>query len=235
MKTRQTLVLGIAAWLVAGCSGGVTVLPAGPPAADGGSPQDSGAPPTDGGAPGSDSGAPSVDSGPWSPICPVDIPTAGTPCAPSEVNCEYGDSAEPVCNTIAQCLLSPPQWLIAAPDPRCPLPPPTNSPGCPASYAEVMAGSPCSDGGSGYGECWYPDGQCDCNLDLTLHSRTWSCMPQPAGCPASPPRIGTACSAAGILCTYYGCQVSGTQAQCENGVWQGGPGGCAQPGAQGSP
>jgi hypothetical protein len=87
MKALETMAFGIAAWLVAGCSGGVTVLPAGPPGADGGSPQDSGVPATDGGAPGSDSGAPGVDSGPWSPVCPVDIPTAGTPCAPSELNC----------------------------------------------------------------------------------------------------------------------------------------------------
>jgi hypothetical protein len=234
MKRLDTMGFVMGAWIVAGCSGGGAILPGGEPAPDGGSHDSAGA--TDVGAPFADGGMPTMDGGPWSPLCPAEVPASGTPCPTNDLTCEYGDSAEPVCNTIAQCLSSPLAWTLETPDPKCPYPAPTNSPGCPASYAEVAAGAACSSGGGpGFGECWYPDGQCDCNLDLTLHSRTWSCVPQPAACPASPPRIGAPCGAAGIACNYFSCQLAGIQVECQDGVWFGGPGGCAQANAGGSP
>src|ERR1700722_2839756 len=60
----------------------------------------------DGGDGATDSGVDTSDA-PWSPLCPKEVPVDGSACTASELTCEYGDSPEPACNTIAQCLLDP--------------------------------------------------------------------------------------------------------------------------------
>jgi hypothetical protein len=224
VRMRRGLVL-----MVGAMAGGVGLaLGCGGSNAGVGGNNDSGAPARDG--QGSvDAGDAGVSDAPWSPVCPVDVPPDGAACSVSTLTCEYGDSSEPVCNTFAQCLLEPPRFLVSPPAPNCPLPPPQNSPGCPASYADIEGGGPCSNSATSGGECWYPDGQCDCIAGPTGTGETWTCMPQPAACPATPPRMGAPCSSPGIACNYYSCQIAGAAALCLNGVWHGGPGGCLVP------
>jgi hypothetical protein len=50
----------------------------------------------------------------------------------------------------------------------------------------------------------------------------WSCAgpPSTAGCPPIAPNQGTACSTAGLMCTYgFPCGGSGTTAVCKDGLW----------------
>lgn len=166
---------------------------------------------------------------PWSPICPIGVPDADTPCSVLNLRCEYGDSPQPDCNTIAYCALAPLRFMVGGPDKQCPLPVPTNPAACAGSYGAISTGTACAGSGVTIGtECRYPEGTCLCGL--APDNGKWRCTPQPSGCPASAPRFGTACSPEGVQCDYHGCTRGGATAFCQHGVWNGGGGGCLLPG-----
>jgi hypothetical protein len=170
---------------------------------------------------------------PWSPLCPADVPEGGTPCTLVNLRCEYGTSTQPACNTIAYCELSPLRFTLTGPDPRCPLPAPTNPAPCPATYGAIAGGTSCAGSGLSIGNaCAYPDGACTCGqLGSNLGPPHWACTPQPSACPATPPRFGSPCSSDGLRCDYHACDPAGALAFCANGVWNGGAGGCAVAGS----
>jgi hypothetical protein len=174
---------------------------------------------SDGTSGSSDAGA---DIGALTNICPSEVPKDGDPCSIVNLRCEYGSSLVAECNTIAYCYLKPLRFMVTSPAAACPLSPPTNSAACPATYAQIPQGSACS----ATVDCVYPEGQCDCGLSQA-ESDGWKCQAQPAGCPALPPRFGSACSPSDLQCNYFSCEPSGAYAFCSDGVWNGGPGGCA--------
>lgn len=209
--------------LALGCTG--EVFSGGNPGADGGPGVDA--------APGSDSG-PTPDAGPGpdgsSGLCPASVPAMGSACSVADLQCEYGTSFYPGCDTVVQC--SGGVWSGGVVGTYCPGPNPS---GCPSSL-QAAVGQLC---GSNQASCDYPDGQCTCGnlfgppvyVDGGPTNQTWSCFQPTAGCPLPRPRLGSACTG-NASCEYQSCAFS---EQCVNGAWAGFPEGCAQAGGLGGP
>lgn len=163
-----------------------------------------------------------ADASPWSPDCPTDPPTAGTPCTQPQLQCEYGDAWWSVsCDVVMECQGG--QWGNARPSfEPCSAQPGPNSSQCAATFADVPRGSSCSPAGF---TCRYPQGQCSCQLPLggpvliDGGSASWGCLPG-TGCPYPRLRLGVACSSDGKFCTYEACSYGQS---CQGGVWQAQP------------
>src|SRR5450631_221635 len=146
--------------------------------------------------------------------CPPTLPTYGTPCTErgSAALCEYGDDPWYGCNTVAYCDAQGGWYTVASSDPDCPT---TLSSGCPASFAEATSSGQSACASAPYGQmtCRYPEGNCRCTVGgLTCTA------PAAAGCPATRPQVGTACSAP---CTTWGSGVcDGQSMKCLCGTWQ---------------
>jgi hypothetical protein len=92
-------------------------------------------------------------------------------------------------------------------------------PGCPASSSAVPVGQACSPQMT----CGYGDTVCYCYVDHTGAPQIWGCFPGQTGCPYPRPRVGSACSQAGLQCDYSSC---GDSIACTGGLWTVGNGGC---------
>jgi len=117
----------------------------------------------------------------------------------------------PVCIPPADCAEAG-----AEPDAASDATPPLYA-GCPATYESVPMQQQCAQDGL---TCSYPQGLCYCTngQPAALHPY-WQCFPPPAaGCPQSPPDVGTSCTQAGLVCDYGYC--TGPYLRCTSGSWQ---------------
>ncbi len=194
--------------------------------------------------PGDDAGtdsAPTLDSGPLldgpvpdSPIehgpCPSSAPPPGTQCTLPDLECEYGSSIYPGCDTIAQCTSGAWQQQELT---FCP---PSNSADCPPSMAAAN-GSSCQPGPYGSLSCFYPNGGCYCGSlggpipiepDGGYPPQTWQCDDPGPQCPLPRPRLGTTCGDEGLNCQYLECAFAQS---CTGGIWVPEPEGCAVAGS----
>jgi hypothetical protein len=76
----------------------------------------------------------------------------------------------------------------------------------------------CSHAGQ---QCSYPEGDCYCaqTAPPTATYPVWQCFTPAAGCPQSPPGVGSSCSQTGLVCDYGAC-VGGGAVVCTSGSWQ---------------
>jgi hypothetical protein len=154
--------------------------------------------------------------------CPTDLPADGAGCPSSGLECEYGTSGDLRCNTVATCASQ--KWSVRNPGRRaCP----ENGPACPATRTAITPGTMC---GSDRLECRYPSGDCVCRQDCGPRYPverpcdantpfTWMCATVAPGCPPVRPRLGEACSTAGLECSYAEDPCVQPNYKCENGSW----------------
>ncbi|HLK92765.1 MAG TPA: hypothetical protein VKZ18_22925 [Polyangia bacterium] len=146
--------------------------------------------------------------------CPPVEPANGAPCLArgDAWYCEYGDDPNLACDMVATCDPTTGWFVQSLGSGYCPS---TLSAGCPASYAEAIAGgsTPCTPGATQFA-CWYPEGYCGCSEQGTV-----TCSPPAAaGCPSVRPRAGSAC---GAPCTVWGRGAcDGESMKCVCGTWQ---------------
>jgi hypothetical protein len=139
----------------------------------------------------------------------------GGKCSPSGIECEYGESPAPACNTFYRCggaVTTGPGWsLLSSPADggECP------TVGCPGSYDDIESGSVCTKDNAA---CSYSsDGICLCSPS-TSSLYEWACVAATAECPVPRPRVGTPCSAPGTVCDYDECS-GGIALECTGGIW----------------
>jgi hypothetical protein len=169
------------------------------------------------------------DGGGLVPGCTVSAPSSGGACSPQGLECEYGTDPNLECETIARCDAA--GWSITPPaSSGCPTPAPGAS--CPASYSVVPQDATCTTATS----CAYPQGTCSCEVYCgpqypTGHMceagtpMTWQCTGATTqGCPSSRPRVGSACTDAGLQCNYGDCNSIGVV--CQSGTWHTQQNGC---------
>lgn len=128
---------------------------------------------------------------PDSLVCPAEPPLAGQPCTKA-ARCEYSDDLRIDCRHVLDCAgAAPCEWVEV-------------NPGC----ADI---SPCASGVVQDASCQVPKEVCSASSDsycyckeVTYQNNRWKCFPykQPAGCPATPPRLGQACSPQKACCEY---------------------------------
>ena len=88
---------------------------------------------------------------------------------------------------------------------------------CPSSYAAVPMNQQCAHDGQ---HCSYPEGQCYCaKTQPATATPLWQCFTPAAGCPQSPPGVGTSCSQASLVCDYGACTGGGAFV-CASGSWR---------------
>ena len=204
-----------------------------------GSAEDAGdAAPTEDASPISDA-SPAPDASPADAStgpCPASLPAKGTACTAPDVECEYGQSEYPGCDTIVQCTSGTWQsWQQGAS--FCPS---ANGADCPPSLS-AASGSSCELGAGHASSCFYPTGGCYCGslggptpieVDGAVLPQKWHCDNPGPTCPFPRPRLGSACSAEGQDCNYLECAFDEL---CTGGVWTGQPEGCAVAGIVGGP
>jgi hypothetical protein len=149
------------------------------------------------------------------------MPAMGDSCSREALECEYGSSAVPACDTVATCTKA--RWTLQAPAPgdECPS---TRSSKCPASFAAASLALHCDSLGM---ICDYPTGRCACTdgagpvpLDASAAAR-WHCQQPGANCPKPRPLLGSVCSSDGLSCDYGTCTVpEGSGEACADGLWQ---------------
>jgi hypothetical protein len=223
MHTRRPMRrIALLAGLVVGCGGAVALPGSGGP----------------GGAASSDAGAgedasspdPLEPHGALGPDCPPTVPVAGTSCANTAAECEYGNNRDPECNTIMVCSNPSRTWSLL--DRTCTDPAPGLGPGCPATLSAVTVGGGCATTGL---VCDYPEARCGCELPPSgpdgppsptpppPPSPHWACSVAPTdpGCPIDRPRIGSLCNfQGGGGCAYGVCDVPGSDLySCVFGYW----------------
>jgi hypothetical protein len=201
MKLRSTcmwVVIAGATLALVGCGG--TTFTSG---LDGGTNDDAAGTPDGGVNPDSSTG----------PSCPPTAPTSGGACPSVGFECEYGQNANPSCNTIAQCTAT--GWMYTG-NTLCPVGT------CPASYAVASMGDTCMPQGL---ICGYPEGTCSCGfgfggpIRLDAGGPHWVCQQTSPGCPSPRPDIGSACTPEGQMCDYGAC-AGGVALDCSGGVWR---------------
>jgi hypothetical protein len=212
------------------CSGAVAPVGDGP--GDGGSRGDDGGSHDAGGdGPTQVQDAPPGDAPGDDGACPATAPALGTACQVESLQCEYGASFYPGCDTIVQC--SGGTWQHSLIADNCPGP---NAASCPATMA-AAAGQICQPDTSGPRSCFYPTGGCYCgtlggpipeNPDGSVPATMWQCDGVQPPCEYPRPRLGAPCGQAGLSCGYLECDFAQT---CEDGVWTGQEEGCAAAGA----
>jgi hypothetical protein len=205
-----------------GCSGDVFSSRGGEDAGDAAPTED--ASPTSDGSPAPDASPSDASTGP----CPASLPARGTGCTASNLECEYGQSEYPGCDTIVQCTSG--TWQSWQPGVSfCPSP---NGADCPASISAAN-GSSCELGPGHPVSCFYSTGGCYCGslggpvpieVDGATVPQKWQCDDPGPKCPLPRPRLGSACSAEGQDCNYLQCAFDEI---CTGGLWTGQPEGCA--------
>ncbi len=166
-----------------------------------------------GGATASGSGSGS-SSGGASAACPTNAPTRGAACTTAGLQCEYGSSPRPSCDIVARCTSG--VWAIAQP---------TGDGGsaCVAGPCPATSPSPASACAPQGLSCFYSPYWCNCAVRPSPTGNSsvvdWSCTPLGPGCPASRPRLGTACTQPELTCDYGVCSGS-TEEVCTRGIWQ---------------
>ena len=177
---------------------------------------------TGGGGAGSSAGAvgTGVGGATVSP-CPGQPPVDGAPCMQAGLSCGWGDDPPgDVCGTQAICVASTSRWSVTLPNATfCT---PLQAIGaCPTDTTSA----PCTMDTT----CTKPDGNaCRCTncrptdpLCGGPNPPMWYC-PTPvttAGCPASPPNFGTACTAEGVECGYFFFECGVPDRVCTHGIW----------------
>ena len=143
-------------------------------------------------------------------VCPASPPSGGGACPMVGLECEYGSDPNLACNDVVTCTSS--GWSFPTPGVMCP----TGT--CPATYAAVPQGKACSPQGL---DCAYAEGECNCadTLPVSQQGPVWQCVTPPQGCPEPRPRLGSACSQAGLSCDYGAC-TGGIALVCTDGYWQ---------------
>jgi hypothetical protein len=169
-------------------------------------------------AAGTPDGAPGPDAPGPGPQCPPSVPPSGGACPAVGLECEYGTSANPSCDTVAECTSGGWQYAGTA----CPVGV------CPESYSVASMGGGCTPQGL---ECGYLQGTCSCTYGfggpilLDGGGPRWICMPLSPGCPSPRPDLGTACTQEGETCDYGAC-TGGVVLDCSGGAWKRGVQAC---------
>jgi hypothetical protein len=153
--------------------------------------------------------------------CPQSPPANGSPCSrPGGLQCEYGNDWDSECNTLADCYTPQATWDVRLPSTipgQCPTPA-TGGANCPATLAQAQAAGACATSLAGT-ICQYPEGLCDCYMPETGTDTSWFCQSgNSAMCPATRPRIGSACAVGDVDCQYQICGRGG-RVLCRGGVW----------------
>ncbi|HVV87478.1 MAG TPA: hypothetical protein VHE35_30760 [Kofleriaceae bacterium] len=108
-----------------------------------------------------------------------------------------------------------------------------NGASCPAAYAQIHVGEPCTDTRA---TCAFAEGRCWCapgsycggvaptpEILAALEKPRWQCQPvRTDGCPETPPT--GACSEPGKACSYGDCCIDSYA--CQGGTWTRTGGGC---------
>jgi hypothetical protein len=144
--------------------------------------------------------------------CPLSAPKSATPCTIAALECEYGESFDPRCNTIARC--DGKQWTIVAPS-SCPS---VAKDACPSSPFGPERGHPCPVEGA---ICAYSDGMCDCQREGDAGTdAVWVCAT--FTCKGPRARLGCACTGA-LSCQHGGCTgdvAHGVDVACNGSFWR---------------
>jgi hypothetical protein len=138
------------------------------------------------------------------------------------LNCEYGASNDPLCNTTYEC--NGTTWNKGYDGSQCGFTG-TNPPGCPATYAEAAQHGTCASNLL----CEYPEGRCECVLGCggppppPDAGMAWICTQTSAGCPSprGDAKLGAACTTPGLSCSYGACCSGANQTCSDAGYWQG--------------
>ncbi|MGH7438386.1 MAG: hypothetical protein ACRENE_22100, partial [Polyangiaceae bacterium] len=97
--------------------------------------------------------------------------------------------------------------------------------GCPSSVETAADAGSCPTAGLG---CYFGAGTCSCMLNDA--GSAWKCTKLAPGCPATRPRLGSACDLAGPSQCTYGSLKCATplsevlrcyRTSCDAGIWQG--------------
>jgi hypothetical protein len=212
MRAMTAMILGaalIASGACAACGGRSEADLGG----DGGAGSDSGT--VDGGA-GSDGGG-GGDAG--SAACPSAPPFGGSACSRVGLECEWGTSADPYCNTLMTCTSG--GWVSKnGGGGACAVTPDAGA--CAPTYASVPRGQTCGAEGA---SCSYTEGACYCTMGFggpqppPGTQATWRCRDAVPGCPEPRPRIGTACAPNAKRCDYGSCLTGGVMLVCNDATW----------------
>lgn len=158
-----------------------------------------------------------VDAG--RPGCPSTPPFNGSACPRVGLECEWGPSRDPYCNTLMQCTGG--GWVSKnGGGGACAVTPDAGA--CPPTYASVPRGQACGAEGA---SCSYAEGACYCITNIggpqppPGTAATWHCRDAAPGCPEPRPRIGTACAPDAKQCDYGSCISGGVMLVCESGTW----------------
>jgi hypothetical protein len=150
--------------------------------------------------------------------CPPIAPKGAMPCGVSNLECEYGDSFDPRCNTVARCVSG--AWKIIDPSGLCPAPNPATDQ-CPSSPFGPERGHVCPVEGA---ICAYSDGVCDCQRasgsDAGGTEPVWACAT--FTCKGPRARLGCNCTGA-LACQHGGCTgeiVHGVDVACSGGFYR---------------
>ena len=143
--------------------------------------------------------------------CPAAAPVGGTCTAAQQgLRCTYGTDVRPECRTDYTCTsggwATTKNFCASAID--CGANAPTQGAACSTEGVCVIGSEICV-----CGSCWA--GPCST-------SPTWGCAQPPttAGCPATVPNDGTACTQEGLSCNYgLVCAGSGAVVDCKSGRW----------------
>jgi hypothetical protein len=155
-----------------------------------------------------------------SPVCPSSKPSSGDSCT-GVLACEYGDDPHVSCDTLITCTAG--AWMTTQ-QPAASGCSTTNPQGCPSTLDALMSSEGCTPNLS----CYYPGARCVCGTLVPGAPVDWLCdtgtnttMDASAGasCPLPRPRIGTACTEAGVTCEYGWCQSEDDALACTNGAW----------------
>lgn len=148
--------------------------------------------------------------------CPPIAPKSAMPCGVANLECEYGSSFDPRCNTVARCASG--FWKVIDPSGLCPAPNPETD-HCPSSPFGPERGHVCPVEGA---ICAYSDGVCDCQResvspDAGGSEPVWACAT--FTCKGPRARLGCACTGA-LACQHGGCTgdlAHGVDVACSGG------------------
>lgn len=148
-------------------------------------------------------------------VCPEEQPLDGETCGQEGVICEYGDDVRgEACRTQATCASS--LWQVVTPTAStCPQLQDTGA--CPLIMSQVCnLNTTCTKDDGNVCRCT----NCPPTAPICVETPAWYC-PAPvttAGCPRTPPNLGTTCSTKGSECGYF--QECGQPDKvCSHGIW----------------
>ena len=160
--------------------------------------------------------------------CPLTRPRENSACSLPGSACEYGQSADPACNTTVACegASFEAAW-VPRQNAAC------FADACPASGdVASLEGKPCTldvDGApstdvtdADEAVCNMSDGVCACTTGPggpSAHARRWVCVRPISDCPPSRPALGSPCEGS-LWCDYGSCAYKrGSAMECIEGNW----------------